>query len=594
MKKYRLITLLTTVGVIGLCFIIYSNILHGEFVFDDRVHIIPDGEIKDLKEYAHLNNWLSIQSRPMSFFTFAINKHLHGLNEFGYHFFNIIIHLLSTLFVYLFIKELLKTKQIQLSNHIKFFPLIVALLFMVHPLQTQSVSYIIQRMTSLAGLFYLGSTYFYLKGRLLQINGFSRYGIILYVCCISFFIAALLSKQSAASLPFSLLLVELFFIRNRNNNICKSYVYIYTTILALLISIVLFGGYLPKETESISRITYLKTQFGVFVKYMQLMIFPYSLNLDYDWSLAVTLGIKEITGLIIIAGLIFISIKRYRKFRIISFAILWIFISLSIESTIIPIRDVIFEHRLYLPLMGFAIILAFSLFKLIKSKGILLGVFSIILLLFSFKTYSRNNVWKSNYNLWSDVVKKSPEKARPHKMIGNYYFQSRNMIKAEYHFNKSIELDKDDWQNYYNRATLYLYQNKAQPALTDINRSIKLKTDYADSYASRGMANLFLKNNKSAAKDFTDAINLAPEDHTYYINRAKAFMGLKEFQKSILDLERSFRINAKDGNAYYLRARCYFELKKYSFAYNDLMTAKRLGIKVDDQLIQRLKKKTDK
>ena len=71
-------------------------------------------------------------------------------------------------------------------------------------------------------------------------------------------------------------------------------------------------------------------------------------------------------------------------------------------------------------------------------------------------------------------------------------------------------------------------------------------------------------------------------------------MGLKEFQKSILDLERSFRINAKDGNAYYLRARCYFELKKYSFAYNDLMTAKRLGIKVDDQLIQRLKKKTDK
>lgn len=581
--------------IIALSFVIYSNSFNADFQFDDGVHLAKQEHLNDINRFSNLSTWTNINERPLSFFTLSVNYSIHGLNVFGYHLFNVLIHIISGIFVYLLSVLLFKNYK-ELATYIKLdekvAALFVALIFISHPLQTQSVTYIVQRMTSLFAMFYLGSIYFYLYGRFEYSKGcaaFKSYAFytLSFLCAI----AALLSKQTAASIPLAILLVEFFFVRNLEGKLYKKYLISFSGILVILFLLLVVRGLIPKETLLISRGDYFVTQFRVLVKYVQLLIFPIYQNLDYDFSISNTLwGVREIISLLFSLFLLYLAVHLFKKHKIVSFSIFWIFVTLLIESTIIPIKDVIFEHRLYLPMFGFALIFLVLVFKFIRIKKLnnQILVMLIIIIIYSVVSHERNIVWKTRLSLWTDVVAKSPNKARAHINLGEAYFRLLQAQKALFHFNKAIEL-KESWLGYYNRAEVLAYLNKPDVAIIDLTRSIRLKNDFAESYDSRGLAKIHIQDFRAAVLDFDSAIKLKPSMESAWFNRANAKNFMRNFESAILDFNQAITLNPEFAEAYNNRGHLKVNIRDYKNAIDDLNIAIKIKPDFEDAYNNRAK-----
>ncbi|MCX5884708.1 MAG: hypothetical protein NT096_02140 [Proteobacteria bacterium] len=375
-------TLLSVFSIIILGAIVYSNTLNASWHFDDSVVVTENWGLRDLR--GNFNTIFSA-NRSVGFFTFALNYYFNKLNVTGYHVVNIFIHIANALFVYSLIMLTLKTPAMvksRLANHARFLALASGLIFVSHPIQTQAVTYIAQRFTSLATFFYLLSLLLFVKARLTFLQGKSFFSPLHCICyCFSLLSAflAMHTKEITFTLPFIIILYELFFIDSTLKSWGKRFLYLLPFILMLAIipstALKLSAGDKPigdiigeireqvQETPLISRGDYLLTQFNVIVTYIRLLLLPMNQNLDYDYPIArklfqfpTFLSFMFLLALFIVAIYLF-----FKKRRLISFAILWFFITLSVESSIIPIRDVIYEHRVYLPSVGFVILIAIFL-----------------------------------------------------------------------------------------------------------------------------------------------------------------------------------------------------------------------------------------
>lgn len=383
-KKEWFWTLLSLISIILLGAIVYSNTLNASWHFDDQVVVTENWTIRDLK-----GCFTSIFSgnRSVGFFTFALNYHFNKLNVKGYHLVNIAIHILNGLLVYTLVRLTLKTKAMadsRLAAYSRFLSLASGLIFVVHPLQTQAVTYIAQRFASLATLFYLLALVLFVKARLSLLQGkkfFSLSHLGLYFFSLFSCYLAMHTKEITFTLPFMILLYEFFFIDSTLKKAGRRVFYLLPFLLML--SIIPFhtlnlsfkeGASKPlgdiigemreqaQETPLISRHDYLLTQFNVIVTYIRLLLLPVNQNLDYDYPIARTLfQFRTFFCFLFLLTLAILALYLFKRSRLISFAISWFFITLSVESSIIPIRDVIFEHRVYLPSVGFVILISIFL-----------------------------------------------------------------------------------------------------------------------------------------------------------------------------------------------------------------------------------------
>lgn len=577
-KNFNLFSFLLII-IIGL--IIYSNSFDGEFLFDDSVQIVNQDNIKDLDRFTKWSTWTDVNERPLSVYSLALNYRWGGLNVFGYHLFNIIVHIFSSCLVFLLCRIMLQRfdNKVILYGYKHWFALFCALIFLTHPIQTQSVSYIIQRMTSLAGMFYLASVYFFLKTRLSYFKGSELYKVVLFfILCVVSAVAAVLSKQNAVSIIFAFIIVEFFFVRNKKGRINKKLIIsvLISVISLILIYAIIFG--LPKETNDISRASYLLTQFRVIVKYFQLLIFPLSQNLDYDFAISHNwFGLSELLSLGLLLGILYGAYKTRHKMPLISFGVLWIFISLSVESSIIPISDVIFEHRLYLANFGFGLIISSLLFKYLGSnKRYIYSSLIAIILIFSSSTFTRNNVWQNQLDLWTNVVRKSPQKSRPNLNLGIAYFKNSKPLLALKYFDKAIKYKPGSWLAYFNRAETYLLIGKLQKSKADFDHCILLNGEFAMSYDSRGVVNTQLGEYQSALIDFNRAIELDPTLATAWLNRANVKIQLKLFKEALEDYNQALGLKPDFKEALNNRAQLYLYFKKHELAYRDLIKANEL------------------
>ncbi len=561
--------------VIG--FMIYSNSFYGDFQFDDGVHIVKENNFNDLSIYSDFSTWTHVNNRPLAYFTLALNKSISGTDVLGYHVFNLVIHLISSLVIYFFVLLIVSQSVVQskiLKGKERLFALFVALIFLCHPIQTQAVTYLIQRMTSLAALFYILSIFFYLKARLTQVNHESKFVFIFfYFLMMVTAIASILSKQIAVTLPLAYLLVEFFFVRNNKGKRFNNYLLIGLSVVSISLFVVIIGGYLPKETENIGRFQYLVTQLRVIVKYVQLVVLPLSQNLDYNFVLSNSIwGLDELFSLLVIISLVSLIFILYKKHPLISFGIAWFFITLLVESSIIPIRDVIVEHRLYLPMFGFSIILGMLLFSLSKKlkERYFFWLLLIPLLIYGGLTLKRNTVWKTKLSLWEDVVRKSPGKARPHLNLGIAYLHLFKPIPAINQFTIANKIEPENAQIYYNRAEAYLVINRTEEAIKDLDISIQLNNSFAEAHDTRGKAKLRLRKFDEAILDFSNAIKLNPSLESAWFNRASAYLFLGEFQKALVDLDKAIEINPRFAVAYNNRGQLMLNLENYEHALSDL------------------------
>ena len=560
----RLTVMLHLAIILVLGTVIYSNSFDCTFHFDDIISIVKNDSIKDVSDINTI--WKSNSRRFIAYLSLAINHHFGALNVWGYHFFNLMIHLTTSLLVYWLMFITLKTPNVKSLIPVKdhqWIALVVALIFVSHPLATQSVTYIIQRMASMVTLFYLFAIILYLKGRLNQ--GSTSLSIGYFITALIAAIFALFTKENAFTIPFVILLVEISLFKrdkivinfSKPRTILGCIVFLsFLLLLFSRVSSSFFQTIPPSfgHTYTVTPWNYLLTQFSVIVKYIQLLCFPINLNFDYDYAISNSLmEPRTFLSLGFLLALVGVSIYLFKKQKLISFGIMWFFITISIESSFIPLADLIFEHRTYLPSVGFFMILTLGIYQLIwqKNKKIALGLIFLIIGTNSFATYQRNKIWKNEGTLWNDVIAKSPDKARPYLCRGNYYKNLKRNKEALSDFTKSISLNPAYIEPYNNKGTTLYNEGLLTEALSYLNYAIENSPDYTEAYINKGIVLATQKKYSKALENFNRAIEIEPNNADIYINRSLTYLNMGDKNKSCLDISTAIKLKHPEAQNIY-------------------------------------------
>jgi hypothetical protein len=445
----------------------YANTFNVPFLFDDIPVILDNYLIKNIS-----NLWPPSGTRWFGSLTFALNYAAGGAEVSGYHIVNLGIHLAASLLVYCLVNLTFRTplfhtnhQRAICNNTIVFAPFAAAYLFASHPIQTQAVTYIVQRFASLATLLFLASIICYIQARLSHLNGDSeninrRRTIAWYIAALLWAVLAMKTKEIAFTLPLVVVLYEYAFIPRRP---LRERLYFIIPIASTMFIIPFAlssegpnGISIISSASNITRHDYLLTQFRVIVTYLRLLIFPINQMIDYDYPISVELSSPPVflslslISTLFLASFIFLlkGRKAFPELCIAGFGGLWFFITLSVESSVIPIQDVIFEHRLYLPAAGVfmaaAVLGAVALERVRpvfpRVSG---GVCAIIVLIFvalPLATRFRNKVWRSGTTLWEDVLNKSPGHARALVNIGIGFVERGNIDKGLECFKEAVRI----------------------------------------------------------------------------------------------------------------------------------------------------------
>jgi len=543
MKHLKFIILILLAGLCA-----YANSFSCSFHFDDFPAILNDIAIHQLHNWHII--WNVWPSRFLTFITLALNYHFNGDHVFGYHMVNLAIHLIASTLLYWLVYLILLTpamKDHPISKHAPIIALCCGLVFVTHPLQTQAVTFIWQRSASMAGMFYLASLCFYIKSR-----SPCQHPVLTGFISLVAAVAAMFCKETSITLPLMILLCEFtFFSDDKKFNWPRVFPFL-LTLLVIPLTLKLSGaqeiwsqhnGPTPNFQTSTSPLQYLLTELRVMWTYIRLCFVPVGQNLDYDYPSAHNLfALPIFISFISLIALATTTILIFKKERLIAFGILWFFLTLTPESTIFPFDDVIFEHRLYLPMAGFCIFLVSSLYELLGRHSLkyMLAIVALIVLGNTVLTYQRNQIWKDDISLWSDVTMKSPHKARGYNNLGLAFEHDRKFFEAIADFDKAIEINDRYAEGYNNRAGVYNQINNFAQAIADYDKAIELTPFYAEAYYNRGVAYASRGFLTQAFLDFNKAIKLYPNYAKAYNNRGvvlasegKIFEATADFNKAI-------------------------------------------------------------
>jgi tetratricopeptide (TPR) repeat protein len=452
--------------------------------------------------------------------SFALNYLLHGYNVTGYHVVNMFIHLATAITLYFLMRFTLTTPALQSQfKQDSPIPLIAALLWAVHPVHTQSVTYIVQRMNSMAAMFYLLALLFYVKGRLAK-EHHSTWPW--FVGCFFWGLMAFGSKQIAATLPFFILLYEWYFIQDMKPAWIKK-LSIYT-LASLILTAILTAVYLgqnkwdillfPSAQAGFSTAERLLTQSRVVLYYISLIIFPHPsrLNLDYDYSISRSLTDPATTlaSVLILAGLIGFALWKASKHRLLSFAILWYFGNLAIESSVASL-EMVYEHRTYLPSMFLLLALVLLTFRWFRIPRVIYMATAAVCLIFCFWTYQRNSVWNDPVALWRSSAEKSSTKARPYNNLGNALSNVGRSEEAIACYREALKRDPDYYIAHISLGAALMHKGKVDEAISHYSDALKSKPDYAPTHQSLGIAFTRNGNLDKALFHYQEALKRDPD-----------------------------------------------------------------------------------
>ena len=454
-----------------LVFLIYSNTFQASWHLDDYHNIInnPRLKIENLQPqsiiqtfYASFDRGQYSKSkiyRPVVCLTLALNWYFGQDNPFGYHLINIAIHLSTAFLLFLTILTLFESPNLRrkYKGSEYFIALLAAVLWAINPIQTQAVTYIVQRMASMAAMFYIAGIYFYLKARL---DASRSARILFYLGCCLAFILALGSKENAVLMPISLILVEFIFFRDLSRPHTRRAFFAIIAGGAIVIGVA--GALLFINGNPLSVLNYsqrpftplerLLTEPRIVVFYLSQVFYPVATRLSIEHDIPISTSIMQpwstLPCLLAVLLLIGIGLWQMRKRPALSFAILFFFLNHAVESTIIGL-ELAFEHRNYLPslflffpvAMGLKWLLDYYRDRKSLMHHALLSFLALLILGLGFGSYVRNMAWATEKSLWEDAVTKAPKSGRAlHNLAWGYFEPSGRLEQAMKLYRKSYNL----------------------------------------------------------------------------------------------------------------------------------------------------------
>jgi len=445
----------------------YWNSLNAPFVFDDLASIQRNSNVR-----FGAFDWHLLNDRSILYLTFTLNSVIGQQNVWGYHLVNLFFHLMNGVLLFFIADHIFnRVGKDPRSSHL--WALLASAFFLLHPIQTESVTYVSSRSELLSTAFYLIGFLLFIKWPERRIGFF--FGLLMAVP----FFLGLGSKETVISLPATAFLYDFIFLSGGSFRPMLSRWRFYALFVLggaaagiFITTVSLRGAIGPSIAGGTSPAQYFLTQSRVIVRYIFLTFLPIGQNLDYDFRLSTSFFEPAVIASFCFLGCLLVLAWRIRKqFPIFAFSLFWFFLTLAPTSSVIPIPDFIFEHRLYLPLAGVCLSFpgAIDLFvNALKSwfdwRLKPMTVSAIILASLMTATVLRNQVWGDEVRLFTDVVDKSPHKARAQNGLIFAYYKRGQFDQAIDVAQKALDLvpNRNDMAD--NLGNLYLRLGKFDEA----------------------------------------------------------------------------------------------------------------------------------
>jgi len=522
--------------------LIYLNSFANEFVFDDLPQIRDNPHIRQLWPIGEV---FENTRRPFLYLTFAVNYAFGKLNVWGYHFLNLVVHIAAALFLFGIIRRTLLTERfkIQWKDSAWATAFIVAMLWLVHPLQTQSVTYTVQRAESLAGFFYLFTLYAFIRYCELPLDKKWKWTAI--ISCL----LGIATKEVTVSAPVVILLYDRVFLSNSFREIFRQRKKVY---LGLWLSWLLLGFLLltmkPEVTptagfnfKGISPVQYALTQCQVILHYLKLIFWPRPLVFDYDgWPMAKTIEDVWPGGLLMIILLATVLWALIRRSAL-GFLGAAFFLLLAPSSSVMPVKDMAFEYRMYLPL-AIVVLLAvlaakkfywdhLSEFRIrfYVSLGLLIWITAAL----GYLTYQRNFDYRNESAIWADTLAKWPQNSRAHNNYGEILFRKGETEEAEQHYRASIRLNPNYADVRSNLGILLSNKGQRKEAIEQLYEALRVEPNFAIAHNNLG-ANLVDEGRyRQALRHYYRALELGFQEPGVYSNIGIAYGRLGRYSEAV-------------------------------------------------------------
>ncbi|MEW6078985.1 MAG: tetratricopeptide repeat protein [Thermodesulfobacteriota bacterium] len=530
-----------------LALLTYANTFTTPFVFDDLPHIVENARIRftpSIPGSASRLMEVLTSTRSLAFLTFALNYYFHGYDVRGFHAVNLIIHLITALLVFLVARRTLRLCNAGNDPA----ALLAAALWLVNPVHTQSVTYIVQRMNAMAAMFYMLALYLYIRTRMKTGGSHGRVRDALgYVLCLAATALALASKENAVTLPVVLLLYEWYFFQNLDRTWLKKQLPWMGIAAAAAAALVLF---LMRETslagilndlydqQGFTMGQRLLSEAGVVVYYISLLIFPHPgrLVINYDFPLSRTPidPLSTAPALAALFMLVLATVYGARRHRLMSFAVLWFLITLSVESSVIGLA-LIYEHRTYLPSVFPLIAMTALAVRHLRPRPAAVVLLCAAIAVSGLWTWRRNSIWCDDLSFWQDAVAKSPGLAIPYVNLGIIYKDKGEIDQAMDCYTRAWQHSKPQQETAVialsNSCELLLLQNRYKEAADCSQQAIAAYPEFVNAHLNLGIAMMRLGRTDEAIKSNLRALEIHP-----YLDKAFNNLGNAWFIKGDTEL----------------------------------------------------------
>ena len=527
----------------------YHNSFMGGFVSDDFWSIPENPTIRHLWPiWQPLSpphrNWLTVEGRPFINLTLAINYALGGLQVWGYHALNLTVHILAGLTLLGIVRRTLLQPALRkrfgaTANELA---LATAVLWTVHPLQTESVTYIIQRAESIMGLFYLLTLYCFIRGvesplvaRSTRDEPRARlwYGLSVTACALG-----MASKEVMVSGPLMVMLYDRAFLSGSFRELWRRRRPLY---LALAGTWVVLGfvevcagifAYASITAQRIGRWEYLATEPGVILYYLRLSMWPSPLVLDHGWPIAKT-WVSILPPALVVAILLGATAWAWRTNPVWGFMGAWFFLILAPSSSFIPIPDIIHEHRMYLPLAAVMSLVVMGLYSSVGRHS--LAVFVAVAIGLGFLTWRQNQIYRRN----------------PHYNLGLALGQAGSIQEEIGQFEQALRITPDDANTHYNLGAAFLGLGKVPQAIGHLKQALRLKPDYAEAHNNLANALFQTGQHEEAIGHWQQALRLNPDFAEAHSNLGNALLRLGRMPEAIAYFEQALQLNPNMAEMHY-------------------------------------------
>ncbi|HAL55425.1 MAG TPA: hypothetical protein DCP63_02815 [Bacteroidetes bacterium] len=568
-KKIALAVVLLTAVTF---FAFYPSLYNGFTNWDDDKILLNSPLILDLSLSGIATMFTSVHYyhyHPLVTLTYAIEYHFWKFDAFVYHLTNLLLHIGNTLLVFWLVRSLRKGLLV---------PLVVALLFGVHPIHIESVVWVTERKDVLYAFFYLAGLVAYMAHQ-------KKPSTKSYALVSSLFIFSLCSKAMAVTFPVLLFLFD--FAAGRRFDKKSVLEKVPWLLLSVLIGILAISTQYPAdgshEKARISSDNLFFAAYGILF-YLQKLILPTDLSCIYPLPGKVdgVLPAIFLVSPLLLAVFTSLAVLLRKEVRAIPFGGLFFLITVLPVLQLTPVGGVVAADRfIYVASIGFFYLVVEGgawlydrKLKAMKRSQLTLGLLCVLVITsYAALTWERTQVWRESLTLWNDVLSKHPQVAFAYNNRGNSLTALGEIDGAIEDYTNGLRYMPQHIDFYFNRGNAYRLKGEYERSLADYAIVIQARPQDPNAHHNRGMVYFEMQNYDRAVDDYTNAITLNSKTPLFYSDRGVAYAKLDEYDRALKDFEEAFRLSPEYAEAYYNRGLTYGRMGRLDQAITDFSKA---------------------